>query len=223
MSASGCNTITIPTLVEGDSLTRFNVVVGSRPFGLEKWGHDFVDNDPYNRAGGASSLPETKGDYAFIGHMIETALDSDGRVGLIMPHGVLFTGGAEGKIRQKSIERNILEAVIVLPANLFFGTGIPAAIVMCNRDRRAWINARTCPDKHVLVVHARRVYLGDKNENRIRPQDIEGHLNIPRYVNTFKPDPGVDISAVRKEIADLEIELSSVESELAGYVNEIVL
>ncbi|MBZ0169296.1 XRE family transcriptional regulator [Candidatus Methylomirabilis lanthanidiphila] len=245
-----CNTITSPSLVEGDSLMKFNVVVANPPFSLDKWGQDFAENDPYNRFW-RGIPPESKGDYAFISHMIETAIEGDGRVGVIVPHGVLFRGGAEGKIRQKLIEGNLLEAVIGLPANLFFGTGIPAAIVIYNRARKPWGQARAHRDKHVLFIDASREYQDDKNQSRLRPQDIDKivevfgafkavdkyaypatleevqendfNLNIPRYVDTFEPEPDVDIPAVQKEIADLEAELVTVETALAGYLKELGL
>lgn len=243
-----CNTITSPSLVEGDSLMKFNVVVANPPFSLDKWGQDFAENDPYNRFW-RGIPPKSRGDYAFISHMIEIALEGDGRVGVIVPHGVLFRGGAEGKIRQKLIEDNIFEAVIGLPANLFFGTGIPAAIVIYNRARKPWSQARSHRDKHVLFIDASREYQDDKNQNRLRPQDIDKivgvfgafkevdkyaysatlqeihendfNLNIPRYVDTFEPEPEVDIPTVQKEIADLETELATVESELARYLKEM--
>jgi len=243
-----CNTITSPSLVDGDRLMKFNVVVANPPFSLDKWGQDFAENDPYNRFW-RGIPPKSKGDYAFISHMIEIALEGDGRVGVIAPHGVLFRGGAEGKIRQKLIEENGLEAVIGLPANLFFGTGIPAAIVIYNRARKHWNEARTHRDKHVLFIDASREYQDDKNQNRLRSMDIERivgafdefkeidryaypatleeiqendfNLNIPRYVETFEPEPEVHIPSVQKEIADIEIELAAVEGELASYLKEL--
>jgi type I restriction enzyme M protein len=245
-----CNTITSPHLVEGDRLLRFNVVVANPPFSLDKWGHDYAENDPYNRFW-RGIPPKSKGDYAFISHMIETALEDEGRVGVIVPHGVLFRGGAEGKIRQKLIEDNILEAVIGLPANLFFGTGIPAAIVVFNKGRKPWDKARSHRDKHILFIDASREYEDGKNQNRLRPQDIakivttyetfkhvdkyaytatldeikenDFNLNIPRYVDTFEPEPEVDIPAVQKEIATLESELAAVDKELNGYLKELGL
>jgi type I restriction enzyme M protein len=245
-----CNTITSPHLVEGDRLLRFNVVVANPPFSLDKWGHDYAENDPYNRFW-RGIPPKSKGDYAFISHMIETALEDEGRVGVIVPHGVLFRGGAEGKIRQKLIEDNTLEAVIGLPANLFFGTGIPAAIVVFNKARKPWNQARSERDRHVLFIDASREFEDGKNQNRLRPEDIEKiestfrafrgvdkyayaatldeikendfNLNIPRYVDTFEPEPEVNISAVQKEIATLEGELAAVQKELAGHLKELGL
>ena len=226
------------------------MVVANPPFSLEKWGQDFAENDPYNRFW-RGIPPKSKGDYAFISHMIETALEGDGRVGVIVPHGVLFRGGAEGKIRQRLIEDNLLDAVIGLPANLFFGTGIPAAIVIFNRARASWDDAVSRRDKHVLFIDASREFESGTNQNRLRDEDIakivstfdsfeevdkyahpatlaqieenEFNLNIPRYVDTFEPEPEVDIPAVRKEIARLEEELADVDRELDGYLEELGL
>ena len=245
-----CNTITSPRLVEGDCLMKFNVVVANPPFSLDKWGQDYAENDPYNRYW-RGIPPKSKGDYAFVSHMIETAVEDEGRIGVIVPHGVLFRGGAEGRVRQRLVEDNLLEAVIGLPANLFFGTGIPTAIVMFNKARRPWSEVRTDRDKHVLFIDASREFRDDKNQNRLRPQDIdkifrvfeafetvdkysdtatfdeiaenEFNLNIPRYVDTFESEPEVDIPAVRQEIAQLETELSKIEAELEGYLKELDL
>lgn len=245
-----CNTITSTRLVEGDRLMKFNVVVANPPFSLDKWGQDHAENDPYNRFW-RGIPPKSKGDYAFISHMVETALEDEGRVGVIVPHGVLFRGGGEGKIRQKLVEDNTLEAVIGLPANLFFGTGIPAAIVIFNRSRKPWSEASTHREKHVLFMDASREFQDDKNQNRLRPEDIdkivevfgtfqgvdkyayvatfeeiienEFNLNIPRYVDTYEPEPEVDIGAVRQEIANLEGELAEVEAELEGFLKQLGL
>ncbi len=245
-----CNTITSPHLVEGDALMKFNVVVANPPFSLDKWGQDHAENDPYNRFW-RGIPPKSKGDYAFISHMVETAVEDDGRVGVVVPHGVLFRGGAEGKIRQKLVEDNLLEAVIGLPANLFFGTGIPAAIVVFNRARKPWDKSHSERDKHVLFIDASREFESGKNQNRLREEDIsriaktfeafkavdkyahpatieeirenEFNLNIPRYVDTFEPEPEVDIPKVRKEIAKLEKELAAVQKELDGYLKELGL
>ena len=245
-----CNTITSPRLVEGDRLMKFNVIVANPPFSLDKWGQDHAENDPYNRFW-RGIPPKSKGDYAFVSHMIEAALENEGRIGVIVPHGVLFRSGAESKIRQRLVQDNMLEAVIGLPANLFFGTGIPTAIAIFNKARRPWSEARSVRDKHVLFIDASRDFQNDKNQNRLRLQDIDKivqmfnvfetmdkysytatfeeiaentfNLNIPRYVDTFEPEPEVDIPAVRKEIVKLETELTKIETELDGYLKELEL
>ena len=234
-----CNTITNPRLVDGDSLMKFNIVVANPPFSLDKWGADEATNDRFHRFW-RGIPPQSKGDYAFISHMVETALADEGRVGVIVPHGVLFRGGAEGKIRQHMIEENLLKAVIGLPANLFFGTGIPAAMLIFDKGKHT---------RDVLFIDASREYLDDKNQNRLRDQDIERivktyqrfetepkyayratfdeieendfNLNIPRYVDTFEEEEEVDILAVQKEIEQLEAELTLTRREMAGYLKEL--
>ncbi|MFZ2655979.1 MAG: class I SAM-dependent DNA methyltransferase, partial [Victivallales bacterium] len=149
------DTLRNPRLVEHDQLMKFDIVVANPPFSLEKWGIEEASADPFHRYH-RGLPPKSKGDYAFITHMIETAREGTGRVGVVVPHGVLFRGGAEGKIRQKLIEENLLEAVIGLPANLFFGTGIPAAILLFNK-------AKT--HGNVLFIDASREYKDAKNQN----------------------------------------------------------
>jgi type I restriction enzyme M protein len=234
-----CNTITNPRLVEGDSLMKFNIVVANPPFSLDKWGADEAANDRFHRFW-RGIPPKSMGDYAFISHMVEVALADEGRVGVIVLHGVLFRGGAEGKIRQQMIEENLLKAVIGLPANLFFGTGIPAAILIFDKGKNT---------KDVLFIDTSREYLDDKNQNRLRDQDIEKivktyqrfetdpkyayratfdeikendfNLNIPRYVDTFEEEEEVDILAVQKEIEQLEAELASTRQEMVVYLKEL--
>ena len=234
-----CNTLNSPRLVEDDKLKHFNIVVANPPFSLDKWGADDAASDPFNRFW-RGVPPKSKGDYAFITHMVETALADEGKVGVIVPHGVLFRGGAEGKIRQQLIEENLLEAVIGLPANLFYGTGIPAAIVLYNKGKKT---------KDVLFIDASREFEDGKNQNRLRETDIEKivatfktfktvdkyayratfkeiqenefNLNIPRYVDTFEEEEEIDIPAVQMEIEDLEKRLAGTRKQMAGYLKEL--
>jgi type I restriction enzyme M protein len=181
--------------------------------------------------------------------MIETTYEDSGKVGVVVPHGVLFRGASEGKIRQKTIEENILEAVIGLPANLFFGTGIPAAILIFNKGKGE--------NKNVLFIDASKHYESAKNQNKLRPADIEHivatyrkfnngklpaglvedkfsfvatfdeikenefNLNIPRYVDTFEEEEEVDIAKVQTEIEKLEGELKTVQAEMNKYLKEL--
>ncbi|HKB46037.1 MAG TPA: type I restriction-modification system subunit M, partial [Chitinophagaceae bacterium] len=165
------DTIRNPKLKEGDALMKFDTVVANPPFSLDKWGADEAAADPHNRFW-RGTPPKSKGDWAFIAHMIETAYEGKGKVGVVIPHGVLFRGGSEGKIRQKTIEENILEAVIGLPANLFFGTGIPAAILIFNKGKGN--------NKNVLFIDASQRYEAGKNQNKLRPADIE------KIVSTYR-------------------------------------
>jgi type I restriction enzyme M protein len=257
------DTIRNPKLKEGDALMKFDTVVANPPFSLDKWGKsdDKEENkasdsfdpetDKYNRFW-RGTPPKSKGDWAFISHMIETAYEGKGKVGVVVPHGVLFRGASEGKIRQKTIEENLLEAVIGLPANLFFGTGIPAAILIFNRARK------DRGQDPVLFIDSSKHYESVKNQNRLRPADIdhivdtyrkfnegkltagivedkfsfvakfneikenEFNLNIPRYVDTFEEEEEVDIAAVQTEIEKLEVELKTVQVELNEYLKELM-
>jgi len=114
---------------------KFDVVVANPPFSLDKWGQEIAADDRYGRFY-RGIPPKSKGDWAFISHMLAIAIERKGRVGVIVPHGVLFRGGQEDKIREAVIKKNILDAVIGLPANLFFGTGIPAALMIFDKSRK---------------------------------------------------------------------------------------
>ena len=233
------DTIRSPKLIEDDTTMKFEVVVANPPFSLDKWGYAEAGNDPYKRFH-RGLPPQTKGDYAFITHMIETTTKDSGRVGVVVPHGVLFRGSSEGKIRQQLIEENLLDAVIGLPANLFYGTGIPAAVLVFKRNR---------PDTNVLFIDASREYGDAKNQNKLRQSDIDKivatyqaketvdkyaylasfdeikendfNLNIPRYVDTFEEEDEINIEAVQAEISELESELVEVKLEMAGYLKEL--
>lgn len=242
------DTIRNPKLKEGDALMKFDTVVANPPFSLDKWGADEAAADKHNRFW-RGTPPKSKGDWAFISHMIET-LNETGRAGVVIPHGVLFRGASEGKIRQRTIDDNQLEAVIGLPANLFFGTGIPAAIIIFNKAKGK--------NKNVLFIDASQRYDAGKNQNKLRAQDIDDivntyhkfgagelkpgvvetkysyvatpeeirendyNLNIPRYVDTFEEEAEVDIAAVQTEINRLEGELKTVQAEMQKYLDELL-
>jgi type I restriction enzyme M protein len=172
--------------------------------------------------------------------MIETAREGTGRVGVVVPHGVLFRGAAEGRIRQKLIEDNLLEAVIGLPANLFFGTGIPAAILVFNKGKThgevLFIDAssefKDAKNQNVLteahldkIVSTYRAFKTvEKYAYRATPQELadnDFNLNIPRYVDTFEEEAEIDLKAVKKEITKLETELAAVRTKMQEYLEEL--
>tara|TARA_R110002095_G_scaffold55764_4_gene48024 strand:+ start:2471 stop:3988 length:1518 start_codon:yes stop_codon:yes gene_type:complete len=224
---------------EGTGLLHFDVVTANPPFSLDKWGHEDAANDPYGRFR-RGIPPKTKGDYAFISHMIETLKPNSGRMGVVVPHGVLFRGSSEGKIRQQLIEENLLDTVIGLPEKLFFGTGIPAAILIFKKHKT---------DKDVLFIDASREFKSGKNQNQLTPDNIQKiidtykarettdkysylasfdeiqendfNLNIPRYVDTFEEEAEIDLMAVRKERVQLQSELKNLEAEMEGYLKEL--
>lgn len=241
-----CNTLTGPALVENDRLMKFNVVVANPPFSLDKWGSDEAEHDRFNRYW-RGIPPKSKGDYAFISHMIEAALEKEGRVAVVAPHGVLFRGGAEGRIRQKLMEDNLLDAVIGLPANLFPTTSIPVAILLFDRSReKGGANEKR---RDVIFVDASRDYQSGKSHNALLEEHIKKivdackarknidkyahvatfeeirdndfNLNIPRYVDTFEEEEAIDVAAVEKEIEQLEAELVEVRAKMKIYLKEL--
>ncbi|MEW8701855.1 MAG: type I restriction-modification system subunit M [Candidatus Thiodiazotropha sp.] len=241
-----CNTLTSPALVENDRLMKFNVVVANPPFSLDKWGQDEAENDRFNRFW-RGIPPKSKGDYAFISHMIEAALEKEGRVAVVAPHGVLFRGGAEGRIRRKLIEDNLLDAVIGLPANLFPTTGIPVTILVFDRTReKGGTNEKR---RDVAFIDASREFESGKNQNALTEQQLEKivttcqerqdvdkyshvatfeeikendfNLNIPRYVDTFEEEEEIDISKVQANIATLEDELGKVRVQMNSQLQEL--
>ena len=233
------DTIGNPRLTDADKLMKFDIVVANPPFSLDKWGAEEAEKDKHNRFW-RGIPPKSKGDYAFITHMVESAVEATGKVGVIVPHGVLFRGNAEGRIRKQLLEENVLEAVIGLPVNLFFGTGIPAAILIFNKGKKT---------QDVLFIDASREYLEGKNQNTLRSQDInkivqtneqfktldkyayratfaeiqenDFNLNIPRYVDMFEDEEEVDIISIKVEISDLNHKLSEVEGDMENYLNEL--
>ena len=235
------DTIRNPRLVEDDRLMKFNVVIANPPFSLDKWGHEEAGHDRFHRFH-RGLPPRSKGDYAFITHMIETTTPDDGRVGVVVPHGVLFRGQSEGKIRRRLIEDNLLDGVVGLPSNLFFGTGIPAALVIFNRGKK---------DNGIFFIDASRDFEAGKNQNRLRPEDIERivttwrsrkdvekyaelasledvkendfNLNIPLYVDTFEEEEQVDLAEVQAEIDRIEAELVKTRAELKAAMGELGL
>ena len=158
------DTLNNPQLKEKDTLMKFDIVVANPPFSLDKWGAEQASTDEYNRFH-RGVPPKSKGDYAFISHMIETTFEDKGKVGVIVPHGVLFRGSSEGKIRQQLIDENLLEAVVGLPANLFFGTGIPAAILIFNKAKGNNTN--------VLFIDASAEFESGKNQNKMADAHIQ--------------------------------------------------
>jgi len=233
------DTLRNPRLIEGDHLMRFDIVVANPPFSLDKWGQDAAEADPYLRFH-RGVPPKSKGDWAFISHMIETAREKTGRVGVVVPHGVLFRGAAEGKIRRRLIEENLLEAVIGLPSNLFFGTGIPAVILLFNkaktignvlfidasREFKEAKNQSLLTDEHLdkIVATYRAFETVDKYAYQATRQEIadnDFNLNIPRYVDTFEEEAEIDLDAVKADIKRLESELATVRTIMQAHLEEL--
>ncbi len=214
-------------------------MVANPPFSLDKWGADNASSDQYGRFW-RGVPPKSKGDYAFISHMVES-LNEHGRAGVVLPHGVLFRGSSEGTIRKALIEENKLKAVVGLPANLFYGTGIPACILIFDKNKG--------DNTDILFIDASREFENGKNQNYLRAEDIEKiyntyhnweaiekysyiatkkeiaendyNLNIPRYVDTFEEEEPIDIGVTQQEIATIKTEMTAIEEQMAAYLKEL--
>ena len=242
------DTLNDPKLIARDALMKFDVVVANPPFSLDKWGAENAGNDRFVRFW-RGVPPKSKADYAFISHMVEAAKTREGRVGVVVPHGVLFRGGAEGRIRQALIEENLLDAVIGLPPNLFPTTGIPVAILVFDRAREA--GGAHEGRRDVMVIDASRDYREGKRQNALeeahvtrivetyraratveryaRPVPVaeitanDFNLNIPRYIDTAEAEAEIDIAAVERETETLEGELAELRGKMKTHLKELGL
>lgn len=238
------DTIRGPIFLEGTAVRKFHKLVANPPFSLDKWGHDEASADPYKRFKKWGALPpKSKGDYAFIIHMVESLLEG-GTAAVVVPHGVLFRGASEGRLREGLIKQNLIHAVVGLPPNLFYGTGIAAAIIVFKKGRK---------EKDILFIDASHEFEPGKRQNRLRidgaesdvmriidcyrsrkamekysaliqPQEIEENefnLNISRYIQTFSEEAQVDIDAVQAEILSLESELARTREEMGRFLKEL--
>ncbi|WNN41246.1 type I restriction-modification system subunit M [Pseudomonas inefficax] len=239
------DTLRNPKLLDSNGqLLKFDIVTANPPFSLDKWGHEEAEHDQFGRFK-RGIPPKTKGDFAFILHMIETLKspfhgNGGGRMAVIVPHGVLFRGSSEGKIRQQLIEENLLDAVIGLPEKLFYGTGIPAAILVfskaktdenvlfidASRDFKAGKNQNILGDEqinNILITYRHRIS-SDKFSHRASLQEIrenDFNLNIPRYVDTFEDEEEIDMLVVRAERKRLKVQLAELEVQMEGYLKEL--
>lgn len=268
------DTLANPQHLDGDgNLLKFDCIVANMPFSLDKWASGFnpggevstddeeettsktkgkkkefkmeASLDKYHRFD-IGVPPSSKGDWAFLLHMI-ASMSGNGRIAAVAPHGVLFRGSSEGKIRQAIVEKNLIDAVIGLPENLFYGTSIPACIIVFRRGRTT---------KDVLFIDASKEFKKDKAKNSLENRHIERivktykafrngenadiekyshvatvdeiveneyNLNIPRYVDTFEEEEIINIDEVNAEIADLKIRIAEVEEQMAKYLKELGL
>lgn len=251
------DTLANPLHLEEGKLMKFQAIVANPPFSLDKWAIGFANQardtdkkedkfkmeaslDPHRRFEWGVP-PSSKGDYAFVQHML-FSLAENGRMATILPHGVLFRGSSEEKIRQQIIDMNLLDAVIGLPEGLFFGTGIPACIMVFKKDRKR---------NEILFIDAsgEGEYEKGKNQNKLREEDIQKiveiyenyqtidkysyvatmeeikennyNLNIPRYVDTFEEEEIVDMEHVKKNIVNIKRELQEVEMKMEKYLEEL--
>ena len=228
--------------LENDELGehQFDAVVANPPFSAE-WtaAEKFNNDDRFSKAGVLA--PKSKADYAFILHMLYH-LNDGGTMACVAPHGVLFRGAAEGKIRRFLIEKkNYIDAIIGLPANIFYGTSIPTCILVMKKCRQS--------DDNILFIDASKEFEKVKTQNKLRPEHIQKiietyrtraeiekyshcatlkeiedndyNLNIPRYVDTFEEEEEIDIKAVMAEIKELESKRTELDAQIEVYLKEL--
>lgn len=191
------DTIASPKLVEGGRLMRFDRVIANPPFSLDSWGREAAARDELGRF--VYGLPpKTRGDFAFVEHMV-ASLGEAGRLAVVVPHGLLFRGGSEGEIRRRMARDDLFEAVIGLPSNLFFGTAIPAAVLVMSR--------RKAPDRrgNILFIDASRGYREGSNQRFLRDEDVE---RIAEAARASREEPGFSRVARREEIERHDFNLS---------------
>lgn len=238
------DTIRNPQHTKGGELMTFDRVIANPPFSLDKWGREDVLEDPWGRFK-YGLPPQSYGDLAFVQHMI-ASLNGEGICGVVMPHGILFRGSSEKNIRKGIIDADILEAVIGLPSNLFYGAGIPACILIINKKKPSKRK------KNVLFINSELEYEEGKNQNKLREQDIgkivktferyenakryarivqideikgnDYNLNIRKYADTSPPPEIYDVSAILNGgIPATEIEDEYAQEILNGFELDKIL
>jgi type I restriction enzyme M protein len=235
------DTIREPKLLQKGKLVDYDIVIANPPFSLKNWGIESAESDGFGRFR-YGVPPQSYGDYAFVQHMIAT-LKPAGRAGIVLPHGVLFRGGAEGRIRQGILEEDLVEAVIGLPSNLFYGASIPAALFIINKNKPADRKGK------VFFIYGARDFQQLKNQNKLRPEDIEKilkayrsaaniekysrqvgldeirrndyNLNIPRYIDITEEEEAIDVQSVIEDLAKLKKERQAAEAKVEGYLKEL--
>lgn len=222
-----------------DKPRSFDAVVANPPYSAH-WDNNANKLKDPRFKGYGKLAPKTKADYAFVLHALYH-LNSEGTMAIVLPHGVLFRGAAEGVIRQNIIENNYLDAVIGMPAGLFYSTSIPTVILVFKKNRK---------NKDIFFIDASSDFEKGKNQNKLRERDIdkiistyskredadkyahvatpdeikenEYNLNIPRYVDTFEEPEPIDIDAVKAEIADIDKQIAEAEKEFAELEAQLV-
>ncbi|MBC5837756.1 type I restriction-modification system subunit M [Flavobacterium muglaense] len=223
---------------------RFEAIVANPPFSAN-WSASPLHMTDERFSAYGKLAPSSKADFAFVQHMVHQ-LDDNGTMAIVLPHGVLFRGGAEGHIRQYLIkEKNYLDAVIGLPGNIFYGTSIPTCILVLKKDR----NKDTERSRSILFIDASQHYEKVKTQNVLRTQDIDKiidtyknrtaedkyshiavaasiaendyNLNIPRYVDTFEEEDAIDLTAITTELRALATQAKTTDATIAGFCTEL--
>ena len=201
------DTLRHPAYYTGDSLAQFDCVIANPPFSLQKWGEEVWQNDPYGRK--FAGLPPAKtGDYAWVQHMIKSMAPKLGRMAVVLPHGVLFRMAKEGKIRQKLIEMDILDAVIGLGPNLFYGTGLAACILVFRETK---------PKNHrekILFIDASQEFKTGRAQNELLPEHVD---NIHRWYWDYK-----DVDCICSVVTFDKIRENDYNLNIPRYVEPVI-
>ncbi|MHB8460165.1 MAG: type I restriction-modification system subunit M [Candidatus Limnocylindrales bacterium] len=194
-------------LDERGRLERFDIVIANPPFSLKNWGADVWAHDPWGRAS-CGVPPASFGDYAWVQHMVASMKPVSGRVGVVMPHGVLFRGAAEGVIRECLIRSDRLEAIVGLAPNLFYSTSIPACLLI--------FRAEKVPERrgHVLFVDGSKRFAKGRNQNQLRPDDVDAIVASYRS----GPDAASDQDIGRRLVPRAEIEANGWDLNIGRYI-----
>ncbi len=237
------DTLSEPKFLNADgSLQTYDICVANPPYSIKDWESEIFKANKHGRLTGYEMPPTKNADYAFVLHMVKS-MNENGRAGIVLPHGVLFRGGAEGRIREQLLKNDLIEAVIALPAKLFYGTGIPAAILIFNKNK---------PEAHknkILIVDAEKDYEEGKNQNRLRNKDIEKilsafegyrdiekyarvvdikeleenefNLNVRRYVENGEDEEVLDVKTVWNEVREVEKEREVIDKKVEQFIKEL--
>ena len=237
------DTLADPKFLNADgSLQTFDICVANPPYSIKDWEAEAFKSNKYGRVTDYEMPPKKNADYAFVLHMVKS-MNENGRAGIVLPHGVLFRGGAEARIREQLIKNDLIEAVIALPPKLFYGTGIPAAVVIFNKNKDKKKEGK------ILIIDAEQDFEEGKNQNRLRRKDIEKivsaydgykdvekyarvvdqkeleenecNLNVRRYVESGDEEEEIDVSTVWKELATIEKERDAADKKVEKFIKEL--
>lgn len=230
-------------LTQNGNLQTFDICVANPPYAIKDWESEIFKTNKYGRLEGYDMPPEKNADYAFVLHIIKS-MNINGRAGIVLPHGVLFKSGAEGRIREQIIKNDLIESIIGLPSKLFYGTGIPAIVLILNKNK---------PEEKknkIIIINAEQDFLKGKNQNSLRPQDInkivkayDGYsdiekyarivdfkeisnnnydLSINKYIDNSEKEDVVDIKHEWLELKKIEKEREILNKKLEEYIKKLI-
>ncbi|EKE19669.1 MAG: hypothetical protein ACD_8C00124G0018 [uncultured bacterium] len=229
-------------LNELGGLQQFSIAVSNPPYSIKDYEYETFRGDRYGRIEGYEMPPEKNADFAFVLHMLKS-IAPNGRAGIVLPHGVLFRGGAEGRLREQIIKNDLIEAVIAMPAKLFYGTGIPVAVIIFNKNKPKERKGK------ILIIDAEKEFQEGKNQNTLRNQDIEKivssydtyqdvekyarvvdeteiaendySLNVRRYIDSSEEEIQIDVKKVYTELKELEKQRMEADKKVEGFLKEL--